>query len=90
MLFMFGKEVVFKFLFIFNMEKKINTLAIIAFVLSLLFFIPLTGIAGFIVGIISVGQINQSGERGRGMAITAIVLGALGLGFWFLAIMGNM
>jgi hypothetical protein len=71
------------------MENKTNTLAIISFIASLLFFIPLTGIAGFIMGIISLSQINESGERGRGMAITSIVLGALSLMFWFFAVIGS-
>jgi peptidyl-prolyl cis-trans isomerase B (cyclophilin B) len=71
-------------------EKKTNTLAIISFVAVMLFFVPLSGIAGFIMGIISLGQINESGEKGRGMAITAVVLGSFSVLFWFFYLIGIM
>jgi hypothetical protein len=70
------------------MEKKTNTLAIISFVAVMLFFVPFTGIAGFIMGIVSLSQINETGESGKGMAITAIVLGSLSVAFWFFYVLG--
>lgn len=51
-----------------------NTLAVVGFVLS--FFVS---IAGVVCGHIALSQIKTSGERGRGLAIAALVIGYLGL-----------
>jgi hypothetical protein len=40
---------------------------------------PLAGIPAVITGAMSLGQIARSGEDGRGMAITGLVLGIIGL-----------
>jgi hypothetical protein len=40
---------------------------------------PLAGIPAVILGFMSLGQISRSGEDGRGMAITGLVLGIVGL-----------
>jgi Domain of unknown function (DUF4190) len=40
---------------------------------------PFAGIPAVILGFMSLGQIRQSGEDGRGMAITGLVLGIVGL-----------
>jgi hypothetical protein len=69
-------------------KKGTNTLAIISFVAVMLFFIPLSGVAGFIMGIISLGQIKESKEEGKGLAITAVVLGSFSVLFWFFYIIG--
>ena len=50
-------------------SNKTNTMAIIALILA--FFIPLFGI---IFGIIALVQIKKSGEKGKGLAIAAIVI----------------
>lgn len=53
-----------------------NSLAIVAFVLSLFGFISGLGfIAGIICGHISLSQIKRSHESGRGLAIAALVIG---------------
>ena len=53
---------------------KTNTLAIVSLVLA--FFISLGAV---ITGHIALGQIKTTGEGGRGLAITGLVLGYLGL-----------
>lgn len=40
---------------------------------------PLAGIPAVILGAMSLGQIARTGEDGRGMAITGLVLGIIGL-----------
>ncbi len=50
-------------------EKKYNTLAILAIIFAFLF--PL---AGIILGIIALNQIKKTGEKGKGLAIAAIIL----------------
>lgn len=62
-------------------SSKYNEMAIISAVL-LLFFPPISVILGFI----SLSQIKQSHERGRGLAITGIILGALSVIFFVLFI----
>ncbi len=47
-----------------------NTLAIVALVSS--FFVP---IAGIICGHIALGQIRQTGENGRGLALAGLIIG---------------
>lgn len=51
-----------------------NTLAIVALISS--FFISL---AGVICGHIALGQIKQTGEQGRGMALAGLIIGYVGL-----------
>jgi Domain of unknown function (DUF4190) len=40
---------------------------------------PLAGIPAVILGFMSLGQISRTGEDGRGMAITGLILGIVGL-----------
>ncbi len=54
-------------------NEKTNTMAIVGFVSSLV--IPLLGL---IFGIIALGQIRNRGEKGKGWAIAAVVIGAVG------------
>ncbi|MGA1811193.1 DUF4190 domain-containing protein [Frondihabitans sp. 4ASC-45] len=53
---------------------KTNTLAIVGFVLAFVI-----NIAGVVVSIIALNQIKQTGEKGRGLAIAGIIIGALSL-----------
>lgn len=53
---------------------RLNTLAIAGFVLAFV-----ANIVGLVVSVVALVQISRSGERGRGLAITGIVVG----GFWF-------
>jgi len=39
---------------------------------------PFAGIAAIVLGALSLKQIRMSGEDGRGMAITSLVLGVIG------------
>ncbi len=68
--------------------KSSNTLAVVAFVLSLAQFIGwiillvpglIAAILAIVFGFVSIKQIKRSGETGRGLAVTAIVLGFLGI-----------
>ncbi|OII06760.1 DUF4190 domain-containing protein [Curtobacterium sp. MCBA15_005] len=51
-----------------------NTLSIVGFILA--FFISA---AGLVVGIVAIFQIRRTGERGRGLAIAAIVISAIAI-----------
>jgi peptidyl-prolyl cis-trans isomerase B (cyclophilin B) len=52
-------------------SQKTNTLAIVSLVSAFL-----CGLAGVITGIIALRQIESSGEKGRGLAIAGICVGA--------------
>lgn len=56
-----------------------NGLAIAAFVLSILWICAVGSLLGLILGIIALSQIKKSGRGGKGLAIAAIIIGALGL-----------
>ena len=68
--------------------KTSNTLAVVAFVLSLAQFIGwvillvpglIAAILAIVFGFVAMKQITRSGETGRGLAVTAVVLGFLGI-----------
>ncbi len=63
-------------------QAKTNGLAIAGFVLS--FFISLVGL---VLSIIALNQINKSNgmQKGKGLAIAGIIIGALGMVFGALA-----
>jgi Domain of unknown function (DUF4190) len=58
-----------------------NSLAIAALCCGIgqVFAGPIAGIPAVILGFMSLGQIARTGEDGRGMAITGLVLGIVGL-----------
>ncbi len=62
-----------------NKEKKLkyNKSAIIGLILSIIaiFGVGLSGIVGFILGIVALVQIKHTHERGKGLAIAAIIVG---------------
>ena len=62
--------------------EKWNVLSIVAFVIVFLGF----SLISIILGFIGLNQIKKTGERGRGLAIWAIVLGfvsiVIGIIFW--------
>ncbi|MFJ6754978.1 MULTISPECIES: DUF4190 domain-containing protein [unclassified Streptomyces] len=60
-------------------SQKTNALAIVAFVMSLLCGIPLVPL---ILGIIALSQIRNRGEKGKGLAVAAIVIHSLMLAFY--------
>ena len=60
------------------MAQKYSSLAIAAFIFSLIFFIPSFSIIGIIAGIGAVRQITKNKNlKGRGFAISAIIIGLL-------------
>jgi hypothetical protein len=65
-------------------QPKTNTLAIVSLIASISAYVilPFVGsIVGVITGHISLSQIKQTGENGRGMALTGTILGWVGIGF---------
>lgn len=82
--------------------QKTNTLSIVAMIASIAGFIwilPFVGsLAGAIMGHISLNQIKQTGEKGRGMALAGVIVGWAGLAiivlgalafFAFIAVAGS-
>ena len=68
-----------------------NTFALVGFILSLLSFITfVTAIPGVVLGHLSLKQIRETAENGRGMAIAAITMGwvVIGLGILTMLIIG--
>lgn len=60
------------------MTPKTSSLAIAAFVCGLLFFVPLLSFIAVILGIVALVQLSRnSHEKGKGFAITAIIIGLL-------------
>jgi hypothetical protein len=47
----------------------------------------LLAIPALVLGVIGLGQTSTRGERGRGMAIAGIVLGALGIVYFALVLL---
>jgi peptidyl-prolyl cis-trans isomerase B (cyclophilin B) len=56
-----------------------NAMSVVALVAA--FFVPLLAV---ILGLVSLYQIRSTRQRGRALAIAAIVLGGLGCAFWVL------
>ena len=54
-------------------QNKTNTMAIVGFILSLV----CCGFIGAILSGIALGQIKQSGENGKGLAIAGLVYGII-------------
>lgn len=61
------------------MSQKTNTLAIVAFAMSILCGLPLVPL---ILGIIALSQIRNRGEKGKGLAVAAIVIHSLAIAFY--------
>ncbi|MEU9253719.1 DUF4190 domain-containing protein [Streptomyces sp. NPDC048270] len=64
-------------------SEKTNTLAVVAFLMSILCAIPLVPL---ILGIIALRQIRERRQKGRGLAIAAIVIHCVTLVFYALAL----
>ncbi len=56
-----------------------NTLAIVSLVLGLVWFYWIGSVLAVVLGIMSLRQLSERDEQGRGLAIAGIVLGAGGL-----------
>ena len=59
-----------------------NALAIAALCCGIAGFIPLVGVIAIVLGVVALHQLRGGFQRGRGMAITGIVLGALATLLW--------
>ncbi|WP_374227493.1 DUF4190 domain-containing protein [Streptomyces sp. AC627_RSS907] len=57
----------------------VNGVAIAAFVLGVLCFVPAVGL---VLGLVALGQIRRRGERGKGFAVAGSVLSSVGLALW--------
>ncbi|MFC5799433.1 DUF4190 domain-containing protein [Streptomyces formicae] len=67
-------------------QQKNNTLAVVAFVMSIVCALPFIPL---ILGIIALSQIRKSGEKGRGFAIAAIAIHGATIAFYALvAVLG--
>ena len=68
--------------------QRNNSMAAAALGLGLLeiFSMGITAVPAIICGHIAISQIRRSGEQGRGMAVTALVLGYLALAIGVLAV----
>ncbi len=64
-------------------QPRTNTLAIVSLV-GAFFCSPV----GVICGIMALGQIKKSGERGRGMAIAGLVIGAVSIAIVIVGLVG--
>jgi hypothetical protein len=64
-------------------RPKNNSLAVAALICGLsqilFWFLLVPGVLAFIFGLVSLKQMSQRGEAGRGMAVTGVVLGAVGV-----------
>jgi len=68
-----------------------NTYALVGFILSILSFMTfITAIPGVVLGHLGLKQIRQTGENGRGLAISAITVSwiVIGLGILTMLIIG--
>lgn len=63
----------------YQVRPPFSALAIVGFVLSLLWLFGAGSLAGLILGIISLRSMAKRLQRGRGLAIAAIVISVLGL-----------
>lgn len=69
-----------------NQGPKTNGLAIGGFICSLVgmlcCFIPMIGIVGLVLSIVGLNKIKTTGEKGKGLAIAGIVLGAIAVALY--------
>lgn len=72
-------------------QEKTNVLAIVALSLGIAAFVilPFLGSIGAIItGHMSLGQIKRTGEKGRGLGLTGLILGYVGIALGLLAVIG--
>ena len=70
------------------MPRRTNSLAIAALCCGIgqVLAGPLAGIPAIVLGAMSMKQIRETGEDGRGMAVTGLVLGIAGLALFLLVL----
>lgn len=64
-------------------QPSVNGVAIAAFVLGVLCFVPAVGL---VLGLIALAQIRRRGERGKGFAVAGSVLSSVGLALWVVSL----
>ena len=64
--------------------------AIASLVLGIFFFIPFSSVLAIVFGFIALDKIKKENLGGKGMAITGIVFGILGILISFLLLLGYM
>ncbi|WND35351.1 DUF4190 domain-containing protein [Streptomyces sp. BB1-1-1] len=64
-------------------QPPVNGVAIAAFVLGVLCFVPAVGL---VLGLIALAQIRRRGERGKGFAVAGSVLSSVGLALWVVSL----
>jgi hypothetical protein len=62
--------------------KRLDGLAVAALCCGLAAFVPLVGVLAVVFGVVALGRLRSGHQRGRGLAIAGIVLGALGTLAW--------
>ena len=64
-------------------EQKLNVMALVGFILGcvslFLNFWGIVGILALVFSIVGLTQINNTGGKGKGFAVTGIILGAIGV-----------
>jgi hypothetical protein len=60
--------------------EKWNVLSIVGFVLAIIQI----NVVAIILGFIGLSQIKKTGERGRGLALAAIIIGFASIVFWII------
>lgn len=66
---------------IYTHEKNLNTMAVVGFISSLIFFLPFTDLAGLMISIVGLKNVAKKDEGGSGLAIAGIVISSLRLAF---------
>ncbi|MFE5602302.1 DUF4190 domain-containing protein [Streptomyces coelicoflavus] len=64
-------------------QAPLSGLAVAAFVLGVLCFVPAVGL---VLGLIALARIRKRGERGKGFAVAGCVLSSVGLALWALTL----
>ena len=59
-------------------KRRINRLAVTSFIFSILWLYALGSLLGLILGVVAVRRIDTATERGHGLAVAGIILGAVG------------
>ena len=64
-------------------NAPLNTLSIVGFILAFI-----VAPVGAILGHVSLSQIKKRFERGRGLALAAVIIGWIATGIWFITVIG--
>ena len=65
---------------------KTNTLAIVSLVLSIIGF----NVVAIVLGFVALNQVKKTGDKGRGMALAAVIIGFASIVIGILVIVGTV